>query len=201
MSYLTGNILLLLYRVQPVTSLKIWSFHGSDYEEFPLLGYENPVRTSQKTYQSSATDPRQLILCKIWDFRGGDYEECRTSQETPYFSSTESSRLLLFRFEVFAAVTMKNSVFWDMKTQFVLHRRHISPPLQTLSQLMLCKIWSLHGGDYEESRLMGYKNPVRTSKEAYQFSATEPSWLLLCEIWSFRRNVSPPSSEWKESTR
>jgi hypothetical protein len=34
------------------------------------------------------------------------------------------------RFEVFTAVTMKNGVFWDMKTQFVLHRRHITSPLQ-----------------------------------------------------------------------
>jgi hypothetical protein len=29
------------------------------------------------------------------------------------------------RFEVFTAVTMKNVVFWDIKTQFVLHRRHV----------------------------------------------------------------------------
>jgi hypothetical protein len=35
------------------------------------------------------------------------------------------------RFEVFTAVTMKNGVFWDVKTQFVLHRRHITSPLQS----------------------------------------------------------------------
>jgi hypothetical protein len=35
------------------------------------------------------------------------------------------------RFEAFTAVTMKNVVFWDMKTQFVLHRRHITSPLQS----------------------------------------------------------------------
>jgi hypothetical protein len=34
------------------------------------------------------------------------------------------------RFEVFTAVTMKNVVFWDIKPQFVLHRRHITSPLQ-----------------------------------------------------------------------
>jgi hypothetical protein len=34
------------------------------------------------------------------------------------------------RFEAFTAVTMKNVVFWDIKTQFVLHRRHITSPLQ-----------------------------------------------------------------------
>jgi hypothetical protein len=33
--------------------------------------------------------------------------------------------------EVFTAVTMKNVVFWDIKTQFVLHRRHITSPLQS----------------------------------------------------------------------
>jgi hypothetical protein len=26
---------------------------------------------------------------------------------------------------------MKNVVFWDIRTQFVAHRRHIAPPLQS----------------------------------------------------------------------
>jgi hypothetical protein len=34
-------------------------------------------------------------------------------------------------FEVFTAVTMKNAIFWDIKTQFVPHRRHITSPLQS----------------------------------------------------------------------
>jgi hypothetical protein len=34
------------------------------------------------------------------------------------------------RSEVFTAVTMKNVTFWDIKPQFVLHRRHITSPLQ-----------------------------------------------------------------------
>jgi hypothetical protein len=34
------------------------------------------------------------------------------------------------RFEALTAVTIKNSVFWEIKTQFVLHRRHITSPLQ-----------------------------------------------------------------------
>jgi hypothetical protein len=36
----------------------------------------------------------------------------------------------LARVEVFTAVTMKN-VFWDITTQFVLHRRHITSLLQS----------------------------------------------------------------------
>jgi hypothetical protein len=34
-------------------------------------------------------------------------------------------------FEVFTAVTMKNAVSWDIKTHFVLHRRHVTSPLQS----------------------------------------------------------------------
>jgi hypothetical protein len=33
--------------------------------------------------------------------------------------------------EAFTAVTMKNVVLWDIETQFVLHRRHITSPLQS----------------------------------------------------------------------
>jgi hypothetical protein len=35
------------------------------------------------------------------------------------------------RYEVFAAVTMKNVIFWDIKPQFVLHSRYITSPLQS----------------------------------------------------------------------
>jgi hypothetical protein len=35
------------------------------------------------------------------------------------------------RFEVFTAVTMKNVVFWDIKPQFIPHRRNITSSLQT----------------------------------------------------------------------
>jgi hypothetical protein len=37
---------------------------------------------------------------------------------------------LRVRFEVFTAVTMKNVAFWDIRIHFVLHRRHITSPLQ-----------------------------------------------------------------------
>jgi hypothetical protein len=43
------------------------------------------------------------------------------------------------RLEIFTAVTMKNVVFWGIKTQFLIHRRHIASPLQS-NQLMLCQI-------------------------------------------------------------
>jgi hypothetical protein len=62
---------------------KIWGFHGGDYEECRLLGYKNPVRTSQETHYVSATEPSPLMLCKIWGFHGGDYEEYRPSGMLP----------------------------------------------------------------------------------------------------------------------
>jgi hypothetical protein len=79
-------------------------FVNCDYDEWRLLGYKNPVCTSQETHYLSATEFSRLMLCKIWSFHSGDYEECRlqryknpvrTSQETHYFSATESSQLTL----------------------------------------------------------------------------------------------------------
>jgi hypothetical protein len=56
---------------------KIWSFHGSGYEECRLLGYRNSVHTSQETYFFSARETSRKILCKIWEVQGGDCEEYR----------------------------------------------------------------------------------------------------------------------------
>jgi hypothetical protein len=40
-------------------------------------------------------------------------------------------RTVLFKF--ITAVTMKNAVFWDIRTQFIPHRKHITCPLQSLA--------------------------------------------------------------------
>jgi hypothetical protein len=52
---------------------------------------------------------------------GGDCGDCGDADKV------ESS---LVRLEVITAVTMKNGVFWDIKTQFVPHRKHITSPQQ-----------------------------------------------------------------------
>jgi hypothetical protein len=49
----------------------------------------------------------------------------------------------------------------------------------------LYRMWGFQGSDYEECRLLGYKNPVPTSRETHYVSATEPSRLMLCKIWCF----------------
>jgi hypothetical protein len=43
------------------------------------------------------------------------------------------------RFQVFRAVTMKNTVFWDIRTQFVPHRKHYVSATEP-NRLILCKI-------------------------------------------------------------
>jgi hypothetical protein len=53
----------------------------------------------------------------------------------------------------------------------------------------LFKIWCLHGDDYEECRLRGYKASVRTSQETYYVSTTELSQLMLFKIWCFHGGV------------
>jgi hypothetical protein len=35
------------------------------------------------------------------------------------------------RFEVFTAATVNNAVFWDIKTQFISHRKHITSTLRS----------------------------------------------------------------------
>jgi hypothetical protein len=45
--------------------------------------------------------------------------------------SSLTTEEICVRFVVLAAVTMKNAVFWDIKTQFVPHRRHITSPPQS----------------------------------------------------------------------
>jgi hypothetical protein len=49
----------------------------------------------------------------------------------PHGTQVNQHISLYVRFEVHPAVTMKNAVFWDIKIQFVPHRRHITSLLQS----------------------------------------------------------------------
>jgi hypothetical protein len=48
-----------------------------------------------------------------------------------FFQSGRRCNLGSARFEFYTAVTMKNAAFWDTRTKFVLHRKHITSPLQS----------------------------------------------------------------------
>jgi hypothetical protein len=103
-------------------------------------------------------------LNKIWAFHCGDYEEChllghttpvRTSQETHYVSTTESSQLMLCKiwgfhggdYEEFRLLGYKTPVHTPQETHYI----SATEP----SRLMLYKIWGFHRGDYDECRLHG----------------------------------------------
>jgi hypothetical protein len=49
----------------------------------------------------------------------------------PYYLSCYKNYVYYVRRDVLTAVTMKNAVFWDIKTQFVPHMKHITSPLQS----------------------------------------------------------------------
>jgi hypothetical protein len=51
--------------------------------------------------------------------------------------------------------------------------------------LWIYKIWGSHGGGFEEWRLLGYRNPVRSYQETHYLFTTEPTQLMLCKIWGF----------------
>jgi hypothetical protein len=89
---------------------KIWGFHGSNYEECRLMGYKNPVRTSQETHYVSTTELSQLMPCKIWGFHDSDYKECRLLGDVTPCGSCK--RFGEFRSPVNLARTELISYFW-----------------------------------------------------------------------------------------
>jgi hypothetical protein len=132
-----------------------------------------------------------MCMCSytIWGFHGGDVIWDIKIQFVPYRKHITSPLQIpagwrYVRFEVFTAVTMKNTVVWDIKTQAVHVRNQYFNATES-NRLMLCKSWGFHGGDYEECRLLWCKNPVYTSQETHFVSATQPSRLMLCKIWGF----------------
>jgi hypothetical protein len=60
-----------------------------------------------------------------------DVSEERNASTDWKESVRQDQRKRYVRFDVFTALTMKNGVFWYIKPQFVLHRRHITFPLQS----------------------------------------------------------------------
>jgi hypothetical protein len=76
---------------------------------------------------------------------------------------------------------MKNVVFWDIKTQFVPQRRHITSPLQSPTGYCYVRI-EVFTAVTMKNVVFWDKNPVRTSQETHYVSATEPSRLMLCKI-------------------
>jgi Zn ribbon nucleic-acid-binding protein len=109
----------------------------------------------------------RMVKCRIRGFHSGDYKEYSllgyispvcTSQETHYFSATETIQLMLCKicgfhggdYEECRLLGYINPVCTSQET-------HYFSATETI-QLMLCKICGFRGGEYEECRLLGYKN-------------------------------------------
>jgi hypothetical protein len=59
---------------------------------------------------------------------------------------------------------MKNVVFWDIKPQFVLHRRHITSPLQSPASQCSVKFEVYTAVTVKKVAFWDIKTPVRTSQ-------------------------------------
>jgi hypothetical protein len=55
----------LLYRVQSVYAVRFEVFTAVTMKNAVLMGYKNPVRTSQETYYVSATEPSRLCYVRF----------------------------------------------------------------------------------------------------------------------------------------
>jgi hypothetical protein len=75
---------------------------------------------------------------------------------------------------------MKNVVFWDIRTEFVPHKRHISATES--SQLMLCKIEVFTAVTMKNAVLWDIKTRFVPNRKHY-VSDTKPSRLMLCEVF------------------
>jgi hypothetical protein len=86
------------------------------------------------------------MLCQIWDFHGCDYEECHLlGYKTPvvphrkhYVSTTEPSRLVHVRLEVFTAFTMKKAVFWDVAPCSCCQNRLLGERIASIVRVESC---------------------------------------------------------------
>jgi hypothetical protein len=67
---------------------------------------------------------------KVFVKRHREYLHLRERRERRP-QETAKRGILYVRCEIFTAVTMKNVVFWDIKTQFVPNTGHITSPLQS----------------------------------------------------------------------
>jgi hypothetical protein len=59
------------------------------------------------------------------------HSPCKDRELNPGYTEGSAENYIHSGAVVFMAVTMKNAVFWDIKTQFVPDWKHITFPLQS----------------------------------------------------------------------
>jgi hypothetical protein len=117
------------------------SAEGRDFWRGTELG-ASADRTRQLPYGSRCllralgTKIGSAAVPTVWDFANTWRSQAASYDWVLFYrrlTSADDKRRILktsVRFEVFTAVTMKNVIFWVIKLQFILHRRHITFPLQ-----------------------------------------------------------------------
>jgi hypothetical protein len=106
-----------------------------------ILAHWCPAQNKEACLKMLSLPSAELATCK-----------CCSSVWLWHASSLQTS-LNFVRSEVYTAVTMKNSVFWDKKPVRPSQETHYISATEP-SWLMLCKIWGFHVDDYEECRLL-----------------------------------------------
>jgi hypothetical protein len=115
------------------------------------LFYEMTQRNFTKKGSTNTWLKRTLEECRLLGYNN----PFRTSQETHYFATTDSSQLMLCKIwgshgsdcEECRLLGYKNSVRTSQETHYF--------SATEISRLILCKIRPFHGGNCDECRLLG----------------------------------------------
>jgi hypothetical protein len=75
---------------------------------------------------------------------------------------------------------MKNAVFWEIKTQFVIHRIHITSPLRNSAGYCYIKFEVFTAATMRNAVFWDIETHVPHRR--HYVSTTEPRQLMLCKI-------------------
>jgi hypothetical protein len=81
---------------------------------------------------------------------------------------------------------MTNAVFWDIKAQFVLHRRHITSLLQSPASWCCVRFEVFTAVTMKNVVFLGYRNPVRTSQETRLHYSAQPVNATVVGRWELQ---------------
>jgi hypothetical protein len=124
-------------RYIPLSS-HLYKHNSCQYSHPTNIGNNDRVRRVRKLwykfqYQQNY-DKHFCISCALssWVYKQNilmKRDKCENC--TKLYTVISNGTIFSLRFEVFTAVTMNNAVFWDINTQFVPYRRHITSQLQS----------------------------------------------------------------------
>jgi hypothetical protein len=88
----------------------------------------------------------------------------------------------IVRFEIVTAGTMKNAVFWDIKTQFVSHRKNITSPLQCPAGKCFVRFEVFTAVTMKNAVFWDTKTQFLPHRKHITSPLQSPSRLMLCKI-------------------